>query len=173
MDKSEIKRRLEDHLFAEPEEAAFAMLDGALWRGMRGKLEEADAAFECLHAGDLDPEVLAVSPYLVHLDETSDLFDTLFEECWGRARGIFLRGRGSLSEMRGHLRDLAYARMPDGEVTLFRFYDPRALEPFMAVATPAQVEAIFGERVACIVAEDADGEGGGVYAPGSNGRIAL
>jgi len=173
MDRNEIKRRAEDTLFGAGTGQAFAVLDGARWRGLRGVLEESGAAFECLHSGDLDPEVLAVSPYLVQLREESDFFDTVFERIWGQARGILLHATGTLAELRQHLRGLAYAEMPDGEMTLFRFYDPRALALFMSVATPDQVDAIFGERVTHVIAELADGQGAALYLPGSGDYVSL
>lgn len=163
MDKNEIKSRLENYLFDETEGAAFVILDGARWSSLRATLDDEDVVYECLHAGDLDPEVLAVSPYIVELSEEGDFFDILFEHVWGHARGIFLRGKGSLGEMRQYLRTLVYAQMPDEEVTLFRFYDPRVLISFMSIATAEQVNAIFGDLIIHIIAEEADGKSGAVF----------
>ena len=151
---SDVKTEVEDRLFSDPSHRAYAVLDGARWAGLRGFLEDRDAEFMCLHSGALDPEVLAVSPYVVALGDEGPLFDDVFDEVWGRARGVFVSGDGGLLDVRAHLRTLAYAQMPDGEVALFRFYDPRALSLFLSAATLAQRAAFFGGAVEQWVYED-------------------
>ena len=54
-DRADIKRALEDRLFARDGGFAYAILDGARNLGTLGMLEDSDAPFMCLHTGRLDP----------------------------------------------------------------------------------------------------------------------
>lgn len=162
-DKAEIKRELEDRLFEPGAGFAYAVLDGARHLETRGMLEDSDAPFMCLYGGRLDPEVAVTAPYLVELQEDDPLFDEIFDEGWGDSRGIFLLSDRRLRQVRRHLRELTYAEMPDGELVLFRFYDPRALRTFMPVATPEQRKGLFGNVVEMFVLENEAGDGLVVY----------
>ena len=156
-DRASLKTRLEDRLFGSAG-FPFAILDGARHLDTLAMLEESGVPHLCLYTGRLDPEVAVTAPYLVELREEDDLFDRLFDEGWGDSRGIFLLAEQKLRALRLHLKTLAYAEMPDGEVVLFRFYDPRALRAFMPVATPEQRAAMFGEAVDAFLLEDETGE---------------
>jgi len=63
------------------------------------------------------------------------------------------------------LRLLTYAEMPDGEMVLFRFYDPRALRTFMPVASDEQKGGMFGDVVDQFILENEAGDGIVVYDP--------
>ena len=157
-DRADVKRALEDRLFARDGGHAFAILDGARNLATLDMLEDSDAAFMCLHTGRLDPEVAATAPYLVELKEDGTLFDELFDEGWGDARGLYLRSDLRLRQVRNHFRPLTHAQMPDGEIVLFRFYDPRALRTFMPVATPEQRAAMFGDAIESYLLESEAGD---------------
>lgn len=158
----ENRRMCESVLYADSDLSVFAVVDPARWRGaipfLEDLAEDTGVSFCCLHTGALDPEVRAVSPHIVELPEDTDAYEQLMPELWGDARGILLSARGGLRDVQAHLRSLAYAEMPDGEITLFRFYDPRALGNVSAVFTDEQRAALFGEIIARIVFEDADGD---------------
>lgn len=153
-----VKQEVERALFGNPGRNAYAVLDGARRIETRAFLEEYGATHRCLFSGDLDDEIAAVAPYLLALHEEDALFDRLFDEGWGDARGIFLTSDESLSAVRAHLRTLVYATLPDGELSVFRFYDPRAMRLFWPVATPDQMDEMFGEIVRDFVLEKEDGE---------------
>ena len=165
LDKVEIKRQLEDHLFDGSGGFVYAILDGARNLDTLDMLEESDAPFLCVYTGRLDPEVAVTAPYVVELSEDDELFDILFDEGWGKSRGIFLKSDQRLRSVRRHLRSLTYAEMPDGEMVLFRFYDPRALRTFMPVASDDQKAGMFGEVVERFILENEVGDGIVVYDP--------
>lgn len=164
-DKAEIKRELEDRLFDGSGRFVYAVLDGARNLETLYMLEESDAPFLCVYTGRLDPEVAVTAPYLVELREDDGLFDTLFDEGWGDSRGIFLTSDQRLRSVRRHLRSLTYAEMPDGEMVLFRFYDPRALRTFMPVANPEQRAGMFDTVIDSFVLENEAADGLLIYEP--------
>lgn len=165
LDKAEVKRQLEDRLFDGSGGIVYAVLDGARNLDTLNMLEESDAPFLCVYTGRLDPEVAVTAPYLVELSEDSEMFDILFDEGWGDSRGIFLKSDQRLRSVRRHLRSLTYAEMPDGEMVLFRFYDPRALRTFMPVASDEQKAGMFDNVIESFVLENEAGDGIVVFDP--------
>lgn len=163
VDRAQIKLQLEDRLFDGSGHFVYAVLDGARHLDTLYMLEDSDAPFLCVYTGRLDPEVAVTAPYLVELSEDSPLFDTLFDEGWGDSRGIFLTSDHRLRAVRRHLRSLTYAEMPDGEMVLFRFYDPRALRTFMPVATEGQRAGMFGDVIDSYILENESATGLVVY----------
>lgn len=163
VDKAEIKRQLEDRLFDGTGGFVYAILDGARNLDTLDMLEDSDAPFLCVYTGRLDPEVAVTAPYVVEVSEDDDLFDLLFDEGWGDSRGIFFRSDQRLRSVRRHLRSLTYAEMPDGEMVLFRFYDPRAMRTFMPVATAEQKDGMFGGVIDSYILENEAGDGIVVY----------
>lgn len=162
-DKADIKRQLEDRLFDGSGRFVYAILDGARNLETLPMLEESDAPYLCIYTGRLDPEVAFTAPYLVELREDDEMFDMIFDEGWGDSRGIFLTSDQRLRSVRRHLKSLTYAEMPDGEMVLFRFYDPRALRTFMPVATKEQRAAMFGGVIASYLLENEVADGMIVY----------
>jgi len=165
LNKDEIKRQLEDRLFDGTGGFIYAILDGARNLDTLDMLEESDAPFLCVYTGRLDPEVAVTAPYVVELTEDDDLFDILFDEGWGESRGIFLKSDQRLRSVRRHLKSLTYAEMPDGEMVLFRFYDPRALRTFMPVASEEQKDGMFANVIDSFILENEAGDGIVVYDP--------
>ena len=165
LDKAEIKRQLEDLLFDGSGQFVYAILDGARHLETLNMLEDSDSPFLCVYTGRLDPEVAVTAPYLVELREDDDMFDDLFDDGWGDSRGIFLTSDQRLRSVRRHLRSLTHAEMPDGEMVLFRFYDPRALRTFMPVATPEQRAGMFGDVIDRFVLENEEADGTIIYEP--------
>jgi len=153
----ETKRHLEDRLFGDPGVGAFAVVDAARWPAAQRFLHESGEPYTLLASGDLDTEIEAVSPHLVTLREDSSVFDTLFDEGWGQARGVFVAADASLSDLRAHLAALAYFTDAEGMAMLFRFYDPRVLRTYWPEAAAAAAAALFGEAVIRYLAEDEDG----------------
>ena len=48
-----------------------------------------------------------------------------------------------LGELRRHFRRFLVARLPDGMVAQFRFYDPRVFAPYLASCTPEELAPWF------------------------------
>jgi hypothetical protein len=84
----------------------------------------------CLFAGQLKPPLHTAAPYLVQMHPELALQRAWQTEGWGQAWGIAMRSRLDLQALRRHLRRFLLARLPEGQVALFRFYDPRVWRAF-------------------------------------------
>lgn len=123
----------------------FAVLDAARSDRVLSLVRTAVDDYRCLYEG-MDAETQADgAPYLVRIAKGSRLLPRLIGEGWGESWGVFVEAPVSLRELRAHLRKLlVVTRESDGLPMYFRFYDPRVLRVFLSVATPRQVEMLFG-----------------------------
>ena len=111
----------------------------------------------CLYQKDYDEETLAALPHLVKLVDGEQLPDLWRQYEAGRFWGIALQSSLELSALRRHLRKFTTARLPDGEVVLYRFWDPRIFRTFCESAEPSQLEEFFGKVETVIADLGADG----------------
>jgi hypothetical protein len=108
----------------------FAIVDTARDKKLYG-LVAPEKEQQCLFAGELDPVLARASPYLVRLDEGSALMEAWRREGWGQAWGILLRSPHPFNDVRRHFRNFMQAKLPDGAIVLFRFYDPRVWRTYL------------------------------------------
>jgi hypothetical protein len=139
-----MKEELEKYLFRD-DSYTYAVLDGASVPDLPVRLHELDPVNICLYRGDLSDEMVYLAPYLVHLRPGGRFSDWLLAECWGKHWGIFVQSAASLTAMRKHFRELLTVHGPDGNPMLFRFYDPRALSPFLLTCDREQLQGMFGD----------------------------
>jgi len=137
---------LQARLWAESGvEPAYVILDGALDDLLVPALQAAGApAWRCLWAGELEPDMASVAPYLVELVPGSEFTRRVLSEAWGRNLGIFLASPVGLARTWRHLRQHARVQGPQLEPLYFRFYDPRVLRAWLPACTPRQLVAFFG-----------------------------
>jgi len=109
------------------------------------ELITASAAHACLFAGELDPELEREAPYIVRLTEGSRLCEAWRDEGRGQSWGIQCTSTSSLAEVRRHFRHFLQAKLPDGKVALFRFYDPRVFRTYLPTCTPHELAPWFSE----------------------------
>jgi hypothetical protein len=135
--------------------AWFALVDGAadpeiapLATGCRDQA--------CLLSGRLAPDLAAASPYLAKVDPHEALLHVWQERGVGQAWGVLIESELSLMELRKLLRSFLQAKLPDGEVVMFRFYDPRVFRGYLPTASAEQRAAWF-KGVRQYVVEAADG----------------
>lgn len=138
------KTALEKRLFADPDQFAYVVMDGAQIGDLPGMLIDRGASSECLFSGALDPEVVAVAPQLVALKDREEDFDWAYDSYITSNALVFLVSGFDLVKIRRHLRKLALAEMPDGAVVFFRYYDPRTLLQILPMATEEQKPKFFG-----------------------------
>ena len=113
----------------------FAVIDTAQDPKLHG-LVTRSRGHVCLFSGQL-PDVLAsASPWLVRLRPDEPLLDAWKTEGRGKNWGIMCRSSRTLGEMRKHFRQFLQAKLPDGRMALFRFYDPRVFNTYLRAATP-------------------------------------
>lgn len=127
---------------AEGETSWFALVDGASDPALADMARSArDSA--CLFSGKLEPDLAAVSPYLVRVDPREPLLHAWQDRGRGKNWGLLVEATVPLEPLRKHFRRFLQAKMPDGEVVMFRFYDPRVFAPYIRTAPPEQRAAWF------------------------------
>ncbi|MFI8226004.1 DUF4123 domain-containing protein [Pseudomonas sp. NPDC085632] len=124
----------------------YALLDAARDPRIESLVRSSGAEFSCLYAGELAPSLSAAAPYLLHLDPQQAHTWRLLEDSWGQSWGIFVTAPAqvSLDELRGHFRTLLRVTDPEGNLLVFRFYDPRVLRVYLPTCTPQERAAMFG-----------------------------
>jgi hypothetical protein len=99
---------------------------------------------QCLFGGELTTAVRRVSPHVVAMPQPGPLLDWWRQNGRGKNYGIACRGDVGMQALRLHLKTLLRVRLPDGRLVLFRFWDPRVLETFMANSSPLEKSRLFG-----------------------------
>ena len=135
---------LSARLFADPALATWAILDGAAVPKLVRNMGTHAVESACLFAGQLEPSLARVAPYLVRLRAQSEFTDWVLELGWGRSWGIFLHSTAELAPLRKHLRRFLRARAPDGRVMQFRYYDPRVLRLYLPTCNGTELDLLFG-----------------------------
>ena len=120
----------------------FALVDGAADPAIEPMVRECRVA-ACLLSGRLAPDLAAASPWLVRVDPREPLLDAWQNRGQGRSWGLLIESALDLAGLRKLLRTFLQARLPDGEVVMFRFYDPRVFRSYIASAPPPQVARWF------------------------------
>ncbi len=120
----------------------WAILDACDEPEIPGKVEELGARAKCLYRGTDDADLLAVAPYLAHLQ--SDDVDWLGEVMWQRFWGIFAVAQSDLKTMRRHFRKFLTVELEGEGPVYFRYYDPRVLETFLPTCDNAQLKDFYG-----------------------------
>ncbi len=138
----------------------YAILDGAACEELLQKIDELSPPHYCLFAGELEPDVEEVAPYLILLEEEHDFTRWLFESIGKNPWGIFIKASATLREMRKHFRQFLMVKGPDGKQLYMRFYDPRVLPMFLRSSPSAQVTQFFGPVTEFVCRLEAGGVSG-------------
>lgn len=110
----------------------------------------------CLLQGDILPKLAAVSPWLVRLDKLDPLMGIWEQHGRGQNWGIMCDSDLPLRDLHRHFRRFLQAKLPDGLIALFRFYDPRVFNTYIRAALPDEREPWF-KGVRQYAAEGAEG----------------
>src|SRR5262245_48778531 len=138
------KEKLQQHLVSDSS-WLYCVLDGASVPELPMKLYKMQVTNYCLFPGELEPDMLYVAPYVVHLPPNDGFTDWVFSEGFGKHWGIFVHSRHSMNEMRNHFRALVNVYDEDANPLIFRFYDPRVMHSFLPTFDGEQIEAFFGK----------------------------
>jgi len=133
------------------------------------ELVSATAEHVCLFAGQLKAPLERVAPYLVRLSSSPN-FAKIWQNEWGQSWGILCVSVASLEQLRLHFRQFLQAKLPDGQIALFRFYDPRVFRIYLPTCDLVQLRAWF----ACAEEFRVEAAGNGkpvVFRLGANGLI--
>ncbi|HQT89905.1 MAG TPA: DUF4123 domain-containing protein [Acidiphilium sp.] len=112
---------------------------------------------QCLWQGDIFLRADDAAPYLVRLNPDAPLTKILLIEGASKGWMLFLRTEASFEALRSHCRRFPEARLPDGRIVLFRWYDSRVLNDLLAVLDLEERRPLFGP-IAALWTEDPAGE---------------
>jgi hypothetical protein len=143
-DRRPLVDTLLDHLFEDPETPTWAILDGSRIEQLVREIESNEVAHACLFAGELEPSLARVAPYLVRLEEEAPFTSWLLSNGWGRSWGVFVHSTASTMTLRRHFRRLLRVQDPAGKALLFRFYDPRVLRIYLPSCNAEETATVFG-----------------------------
>lgn len=149
--------------------AWYAIIDGARDPRLHG-LVSSCASHLSLFKGQLDPALFAVSPWLVRIDERETLLSTWQQHGRGQSWGIMLLSALPIEQLQRHFRRFLQAKLPDGTIALFRFYDPRVFNTYIRAALPEE-RAPWFNGVAQFGAEGEGGQGMHQYRIDGAGRL--
>jgi Domain of unknown function (DUF4123) len=136
----------------------FAIIDGAQDPRLVPLIQSC-REHDCLFAGKLEADLAAASPWIVRIDERDQLLSTWQAHGRGLNWGIMIEAQVQLADLRRHFRKFLQAKLPDGMIALFRFYDPRVFNTYIRAALPEEREPWFSGGIAQYAVED---EGGAV-----------
>jgi hypothetical protein len=146
-------------LWAEPTQFVYALLDGASVSDLLDHLyAEVRPEFECLYAGELEPDMAEVAPYLVKLERDNEFTDWALGEGWRKHWGIFAVTGADLRTMRNQFRKLNTVYSADGKPMLFRYYDPRVLRTFLPGCDESRLAEFFGSVAKFAVEAEEEGK---------------
>jgi hypothetical protein len=143
MDK--IVEAVSPFLFREDGTKAFAILDGGSIPDLLDKLYGVQRPeFGCLYAGELNPDLAEVAPYLVRLEPKSEFAKWVLGRGWGKHWGVFVIAALGFDEVRHHLRKFLIVHDTGGKPFYFRYYDPRVLRAFLPSCNRGELAEFFG-----------------------------
>jgi len=129
----------------------FAIVDGAADPRLYPVISEC-SKHACLYEDDYADETRAALPYLVELIDGEQLPDLWRKHEPGRFWGIVCQSQLEFPALRRHLRKFTTARLPLGDVVLFRFWDPRVFVTFAEDGTEEEVAPFF-EKIDAVIAD--------------------
>lgn len=137
----------------------YALLDGARDDALAPAIWLSNLPYTCLYAGTLSRSLSLAAPYLVQLAPESRFFNTLVNEGWGQAWGIFAVAQPdvTLRVLRKHFRTLLRVQDVQGKIFAFRFYDPRVLRAYLPTCTRSETLKVLGP-VRALICESSCGE---------------
>lgn len=142
---------------AAEEAPLYAIVDAAQDERPLTLFASAPEEVASLYDGEPGEELAEAAPYLAPLPRGSWLLERLVEEGWGRGWCVFLTCRRPFAEVRRHLRRLLIVEEREtGAPLYFRFYDPLVLPEVVGVASPRQLQQLYGDVEAFLV-ETRDG----------------
>ena len=134
----------------------FAVVDAAQDPRLYGLIKSARSN-ACLFSGKLSYDLAAASPHVVRLRPEEPLLEAWRTAGAGKNWGIMCRSVQSLDYLRKHFRKFLQAKLPDGMIAMFRFYDPRVFNTYIRAAMPEERKPWF-DGIGVIAVEGAPGK---------------
>ena len=118
--------------------------DGARDKRIFGAVDATYVQKCCLYAGDLPWQLQMAAPYLVEMRQGDRYTQTVVDQGWGQAWGVFFRSEADLKTLRRHLRGFLRVRGPKGQRLIFRYYDPRIFKVYLPNCNAGELQKFFG-----------------------------
>ncbi len=131
-------------LYRDEAASVWTILDGASVPALRQQLAELEPEQVCLYAGDLEPDMEEVAPYLVKLEREAPFTEWVLDHGWGNHWGIFAETGESMLDLRKHFRKFLTVHDESGKPMLFRYYDPRVLRVYLPTCNDEELKTLFG-----------------------------
>jgi hypothetical protein len=116
----------------------------------------------CLFMTDIVSPMGRNAPYLVPVEHAETLIESWRKAGRGESWGIFLRSSEERARLRQRLRTFNQAKLPDGRVVLFRWWDPRVFRVYMPTCDADDLKQWFAS-VEEYICETEDGSGFTIY----------
>lgn len=117
--------------------AWYAIIDGSQDARLEG-LVQTCAEHLCLFKGVKHPMLSQTAPWLARIDEREPLLATWQQHGKGLNWGLMVQSALPIEQLQGLFRKFLQAKLPDGMLVLFRFYDPRVFNTYIRAATPEE-----------------------------------
>lgn len=123
----------------------YLLLDGAQIDELMQTLYRLESVpeFYQLYEGTRFAELADEGPVLIATDHDS-LLNRHFEEHWCTTAGVALDSRSCTGDLVQHLTSLIHVRVSGGVNVLFRYYDPRILNLWLADMNDEQLNTVLG-----------------------------
>jgi hypothetical protein len=141
----------------------YAVVDAARDQRIYDLVHQALFPF-CLFSTDIVSPMGRNAPYLVPVEHAERLIEGWRKNGRGESWGIFLRSR----EERARLRTFNRAKLPDGKIVLFRWWDPRVFRVYLPTCDADDLKQWFAS-VEEYICETEDGAGFTIYRNGEAG----
>jgi hypothetical protein len=116
----------------------------------------------CLFMTDIISPMGRNAPYLVPVEHAERLIDSWQKVGRGESWGIFLRSSQEQARVRQRLRTFNQAKLPDGRVVLFRWWDPRVFRVYLPTCDADDLSQWFAS-VEEYICETEEGAGFTIY----------
>lgn len=141
-------------LWADSRSLVYAVAMGTRIPNLPGMLAGAEVAdFDCLLPGALFAEAQRSAPYLVSLKPQAPFTDwLLFEAAASLGEwGVLVRSAGTMTALRGHLRNLLQAQTPAGQSIRLDWMDPTLLQALLPLFAPAALTGFMGPMQSLVI----------------------
>lgn len=119
----------------------YAIIDGAIEEGLLELLKKINPPYCCLYAEPIQPELVALAPYLVEVTPEVDTWLQAKDSPWG----IYMTSELCLRELQQHFRHYLWVIIPEQEKpVLMRYYDPRNIWTIVRILTDRQLLSFIG-----------------------------
>jgi hypothetical protein len=108
----------------------FLILDGAAIPQLHAKLYQADSRCEsaALYYNTEYVEYISISPCIVKVEVRSPIYDKFSKDNVFADAGVLFGYQEDLSAFKRMMEGKIEAKLPSGDISLFRFYDPFVIE---------------------------------------------